>query len=205
MTFLSLAVPVGALCKVLATLGISLEDWNFLFQPKALQEVAFPVQQEGKTRKRAVGKSDCESLYFLTLVPGFLDDKSLYHMPAMKQLSGQEIRNMSEGASHCLYLPCLALAFPDSPINAVAALSPLLLLCKQQHLGEVCSLSTCTSQSNTTASASPPDTSGKPFQTMTDRVLLCVHFSPQGYGAHRTICKPSKSNYSLGIVRKTQK
>lgn len=38
--------------------------------------------------------------------------------------------------------------------------------------------------------------------TMTDRVLLWVHFSPQGSGTHRTIWKPSKTNYTLGIVRK---
>lgn len=44
----------------------------------------------------------------------------------MKQLSGRAVRSMLESAPHCLCLPCLALAFPDSPMNAVAVLSPLL-------------------------------------------------------------------------------
>lgn len=106
-------------------------------------------------------------------------------MLAMKHKHARLSRSKLEDASHCLCLPCLVLAVPGLPMNAVAALAPLLCSFAGSSIwGEVCALSVFTSQPSTTASPSPPDASGPTFPitaaTRQAEILLRRPLNPLG-------------------------
>ena len=153
---------MGDPCKAPASPSVSLENWHFSVQPKGPPRPGFLCRTPRKKISRKINLGVFRFLNTSSCL--FLERKSLCHMSAMKHKHARLSRSTLEDASHCLCVPCLALAVPDSPMNAVAAL--VLLLCSSAGSsiwGEVCALSVFTSQPSTTAFAPPPDASGPAF------------------------------------------